>query len=116
VNAFLYHYESLGIKKTASAEEIERAHTKLVEKLRVSQVEDALEELSEVEEAYVVLRDPEKRAKYDVLLRQEEGEDEEEAKAAAGGGGRRYRHGAMRGGRGLMGFVDALFALLKLFR
>jgi curved DNA-binding protein CbpA len=68
------YYMDLGVKSTATQQEIEKTYTRRVSELRASTVEDAPEELAEVEAAYAVLRDPTKRASYDAKLRQEDDE------------------------------------------
>lgn len=62
------YYEVLGIKKTAAAEEIRRAHRKLVRKYHPDVNKNdkiAEEKFKEVQEAYDVLSDKEKRVQYD---------------------------------------------------
>jgi molecular chaperone DnaJ len=61
-------YDILGIKKTASAAEIRKAYRRLARKLHpdVNPGDKAAEEkFKKISEAYHVLSDPEKRAKYD---------------------------------------------------
>ena len=62
------YYESLGVSRTASADEIKKAHRKLVRKFHPDMNKDnpqATDKFKEVQEAYDVLSDPEKRRKYD---------------------------------------------------
>ena len=62
------YYEVLGVSKTASADEIKRAHRKLVRQYHPDVNKNnkgAEEKFKEVQEAYDVLSDAEKRANYD---------------------------------------------------
>jgi len=68
------YYADLGVKPGASQQEIDKTYARRVNELRASKVEDAPEELAEVEAAYVVLHDPKKRSDYDVQLRKEDDE------------------------------------------
>jgi curved DNA-binding protein len=65
------YYKTLGLERNASAEEIKKAYRKLVRKYHpdVSKHKDADEKTKEINEAYGVLGDPEKRAAYDELGR-----------------------------------------------
>jgi DnaJ-class molecular chaperone len=60
-------YEILGVQRTASADEIRRAHRKLVREHHpdVSKAKDAAATFAAIQEAYDILSDPEKRARYD---------------------------------------------------
>lgn len=68
---FKDYYETLGVTRAASAEEIKRAYRKLARKFHpdVSKERNAEMRFKEVQEAYEVLRDPEKRSTYDQLGR-----------------------------------------------
>jgi curved DNA-binding protein len=63
------YYQALGVDKKASAEDIKKAYRKLVRKYHpdVSKLKDADAKTKEINEAYDVLGDPEKRAAYDEL-------------------------------------------------
>lgn len=85
--------------------------------MRASTVEDAPEELAEVDAAYDVLRDPAKRAKYDAQLEAKEREEEEEfekknpeVKAFMENQQRRHRN------RRTGGWLDAIWDLLSFFK
>jgi curved DNA-binding protein len=65
------YYQILGLTRTAEAAEIKRAYRKLARKYHpdVSKERNAEEKFKELQEAYEVLKDPEKRAAYDQLGR-----------------------------------------------
>ena len=62
------YYFDLGVKPTASQQLIDQTYTRRANELRASTVEDAPEELADVEAAYAVLRDPSRRAEYDAKV------------------------------------------------
>ena len=64
------HYDTLGVAKDANAADIKKAYHKLVRQYHpdVSKDPDADKKTSEINQAYNVLKDPEKRAEYDAML------------------------------------------------
>ena len=61
------YYEVLGIQRTASPDELKSAFRNLARQYHpdVNKAADAEERFKEINEAYAVLSDPEKRAAYD---------------------------------------------------
>jgi curved DNA-binding protein len=63
------YYKILGVARTATADEVKKAYRRLARKFHpdVSKETNAEHKFKEVQEAYEVLKDPEKRAAYDQL-------------------------------------------------
>ena len=85
--AYRDYYEALGVPRDASSDDIRQAYRKLARKYHpdVNKEPDAEDRFKEISEAYEVLRDPEKRERYDRLgANWKAGED---VSGAAGFGG-----------------------------
>ena len=117
-------YKILGVPRTASEDEIKKARLKLARKYHPDLNpgnKDASDKFKEVQAAYEVLSDPEKRSKYDKY-----GENFEQYGAApqgaGGAGGVRYESGGFGGGSpfetapggaGAFGFEDFLRTVME---
>jgi DnaJ-class molecular chaperone len=93
------YYKLLGVKRTATAAELKKAYRKMAQKHHPDLADEANKErakaeFQKIQQAYDVLKDPEKRELYDQL-----GPDFE--RMAGGAGGRAYPGGA--GGRAYPG-------------
>ncbi len=71
------YYQILGVDRKASLEEIKKAYRRLARKYHpdVSKEPDAEERFKDVQEAYEVLKDPEKRQAYDELGHYQAGQE-----------------------------------------
>ena len=74
------YYEILGVDKNATQSEIKKAYIKLANKYHPDKSkEDTTKIMAEINEAYNVLSDPEKREAYDLKIKPLSNEDYEEA-------------------------------------
>lgn len=107
---FKDYYDVLGVKETASADEIKSAFRKLARKYHpdVSKEKDAEERFKAVNEAYEALRDPEKRQAYDQLKRQGYRTGDEVPAGGFAGGGFEFDPADLGSG-GFSDFFEQLF-------
>src|SRR5579864_3116424 len=108
------YYMDLGVDPKASQQEIEKVYGKRVAELRISTVEDAAEELAEVEAAYAVLRDPQKRSSYDARLKAED--DKNDKKDAEMNAYLQSHHHRSKRNRRTGSWLGALLDLLDFFK
>ncbi|RKX31009.1 MAG: J domain-containing protein [Verrucomicrobia bacterium] len=97
---FKDYYQTLGVSKDASSDAIKKAFRDLARRTHPDKIQgagkaEAEVKFKEINEAYEVLRDPDKRRKYDTL-----GADWDRPQ---GGGFRRSRAGSRTGGFGVPG-------------
>jgi curved DNA-binding protein len=110
------YYKVLGVERSSSAEQVKTAYRRLARKFHpdVSKEKNAEERFKEVQEAYEVLKDPEKRAAYDQLGADwksgeqfrpppDWGSGFEHAGRGPGGGGRRRQRPGRASGAGSAG-------------
>jgi curved DNA-binding protein CbpA len=107
------YYMDLGVDPKAGQQEIEKVYQKRAVELCASKVEDAPEELVEVEAAYAILRDPQKRSSYDARLKAED--DEDDKKDAEMNAYLQSQHRRSKRNR-RTGFLGGLLDLLELFK
>jgi curved DNA-binding protein len=110
--SFQDYYEILGVKRSATGKEIKTAYRKLARKwhpdLHTSKDKDMAEEkIKQINEAYEVLSDKEKRAKYDQLG--QNWRDGQEFRPPPDTEGFQFRTGASGGDSGFSDFFESLF-------
>jgi len=114
------YYESLGVPRTASADEIKKSFRKLAREFHPDVAKDkkkAEERFKEINEAYEVLSDPDKRKKYDELGAHWKSGAEFRPPPGYGGfnGGQTFRGGRASGeefhfgGTGFSDFFEQMF-------
>ena len=110
---FRDYYETLGVPRTATLDDIKGAYRKLARKYHpdVSKTKDTEERFKEVGEAYAVLKDPEKRAAYDKFGQHWKAGEEFTPPPNRDGGGFEFRPSGGMGGEGadFSDFFESLF-------
>ena len=118
---FRDYYEVLGVPRGASSEEIKKSFRTLARKFHPDVAKDkkqAEEKFKEINEAYEVLSDPDKRKKFDELganwkqgaeFRPPPGWQDQFARGQAGGGGRGRSAEYHFGGTGFSDFFEQFF-------
>ncbi len=108
---FRDYYEILGVPRNASQKDIQKAYRKLARKYHpdVNKEADAENRFKEINEAYEVLRDAEKRKKYDTLgANWKDGQDFSPPPGWEGA----FQFGGGGGGSPFSDFFEALFGNL----
>jgi curved DNA-binding protein len=98
---FQDYYSVLGVARDASREDIQRAYRKLARKQHpdVDKTAGATQRFQQLQEAYEVLKDPEKRKRYDAL-----GENWKEGQEFTPPPGWQHAYGGAGGSGGAQGF------------
>jgi curved DNA-binding protein len=116
---FQDYYATLGVSRDASEEEIRRAYRKLARKVHpdVDKSPGSTQRFAQIGEAYEVLKDPEKRKRYDALganwkAGQEFTPPSDWQDFKFGQGGEGEFHSFEFGGSGFSSFFDAFFGNL----
>jgi curved DNA-binding protein len=108
---FRDYYETLGVPRTATVDDVKRAYRKLARQYHpdVSKEKDAEARFKEIGEAYAVLKDPEKRAAYDQVGHDRKG-GQEFTPPPGWDAGFEFRGGDEMGGAGeFSDFFESLF-------
>jgi curved DNA-binding protein len=107
------YYELLGVERSATADDIKRAYRKQARRFHpdVSKEKDAEARFKEVQEAYEVLKDPEKRVAYDQLGRNYKNGQQFRPPPDWGSGFEFQGHPGQRRGQGDPGFSDFFSSL-----
>ena len=105
---FQDYYETLGVSRTASQEEIQKAFRKLARKFHpdVNKEKSAEAKFKQINEAYEVLKDPEKRKKYDLLGANYHAGQDFEPPPGFDFGGMKFRRAGDGASQGFGGFGD----------
>lgn len=112
---FIDYYEILGVKKTATDDDIKKAYRKLARKLHPDlnpNDKEANKKFQQVNEANEVLSDPEKRKKYDQYGKDWQHSDQfERARQSGGrsGGGGGFNYSGDFDGEDFSDFFSSLF-------
>ena len=95
------HYEVLGVSATATTDQIKKKYREMARKFHPDVVKDKAmgqKIFTQVNQAYRVLADPERRAQYDASLRADRGQAAEGPIAAGTAGGARPNGAGVAGG------------------
>jgi len=117
------YYQILGVPRNASQDEIQRAYRKLARQFHpdINKNSDAEDKFKKIGEAYEVLKDPEKRKRYDLLgenwragqdFSPPPGWESRTGRAGPGGGARGFDFtnlGGMAGDGNFSDFFESLF-------
>jgi len=108
------YYQTLGVERSASADQIKSAYRKLARQCHpdINKADDAGEKFAQINEAYEVLSDPEKRKKYDHLGADWKAGQDFRPPPGSGSQGFNSRGGGFRmqpGNEGVSDFFESLF-------
>jgi curved DNA-binding protein len=110
---FKDYYDTLGVDRKASPEEIQKAYRKLARKYHpdVNKTKDAEDRFKEINEANEVLSDPEKRKRYDALGANWKAGQDFRPPPEWGSNGEGFQFNFGEGGAGFTGFSDFFDAI-----